>query len=171
MTYGSFLFPPQIHLEQEDPLNLDEENDKIVESVLNSKRTKTSISALWLLSIKCLFRRGNLLKSSAPYLCDAWWTKPRGAKIFLGVLLYIYFDYQNSFCGSNALYFFFSKDDLQIQLMICWDWYKSRIVTWGRATVTTSSCHHPNLHLVFTIKIDNIRQHSIFYIWNNRSDF
>ena len=46
MTYGSFLCPPQIHLEQEDPLNLDEENDKIEESVLNSKRTKTSISAL-----------------------------------------------------------------------------------------------------------------------------
>ena len=46
MTYGSFLFPPQIHLEQEDPLNLDEENDKIEESVLNSKSTKTSISAL-----------------------------------------------------------------------------------------------------------------------------
>ena len=46
MTYGSFLYPPQIHLEQEDPLNLDEENDKIEESVLNSKSTKTSISAL-----------------------------------------------------------------------------------------------------------------------------
>ena len=30
MTYGSFLFPPQIHLEQEDPLNLDEENDNDV---------------------------------------------------------------------------------------------------------------------------------------------
>ena len=27
MTYGSFLYPPQIHLEQEDPLNLDEENN------------------------------------------------------------------------------------------------------------------------------------------------
>ena len=26
MTYGSFLYPPQIHFEQEDPLNLDEEN-------------------------------------------------------------------------------------------------------------------------------------------------
>ena len=26
MTYGSFLYPSQIHLEQEDPLNLDEEN-------------------------------------------------------------------------------------------------------------------------------------------------
>ena len=46
MTYGSFLYPPQIHLEQEDPLNLDEENDKIVENVLNSKSSKTSISAL-----------------------------------------------------------------------------------------------------------------------------
>ena len=46
MTYGSFLYPQQIHLEQEDPLNLDEENDKIVENVLNSKSSKTSISAL-----------------------------------------------------------------------------------------------------------------------------
>ena len=35
MTYGSFLYPPHIHLEQEDPLNLDEENDKIEGSALN----------------------------------------------------------------------------------------------------------------------------------------
>ena len=114
MTYGSFLFPPQIHLEQEDPLNLDEENDKIEESVLNilnanSKSNKTSISTLWLLNIKCLFRRGNLVKSSAPYWWNAWWTKPRGAKNFLGGLLYIYFDHQKSFCGYNALYFFFKR--------------------------------------------------------------
>ena len=34
MTYGSFLYPPQIHLEQEDPLNLDEENDMIEGSLL-----------------------------------------------------------------------------------------------------------------------------------------
>ena len=27
MTYGSFLCPPQIHLEQEDPFNLDKDND------------------------------------------------------------------------------------------------------------------------------------------------
>ena len=51
MSSGTFLCPPQIHLEQEDPLNLDEENDKIEESVLiilndNSKSNKTSISAL-----------------------------------------------------------------------------------------------------------------------------
>ena len=51
MTYGSFLYPPQIHLEQEDPLNLEKEIDKIEESVLiilndNSKSNKTSISAL-----------------------------------------------------------------------------------------------------------------------------
>ena len=42
---------PQIHLEQEDPLNLDKENVKIEESVpnllnANSKSNKTSISAL-----------------------------------------------------------------------------------------------------------------------------
>ena len=35
MTYGSFLFPPQIHLEQEDPLNLDEENEMLEGSFLN----------------------------------------------------------------------------------------------------------------------------------------
>ena len=35
MTYGSFLYPPQIHLEQEDPFNLDEENDMIEGSLLN----------------------------------------------------------------------------------------------------------------------------------------
>ena len=29
MTYGSFLYPPQIHLELEDTLNLDQENDKL----------------------------------------------------------------------------------------------------------------------------------------------
>ena len=51
MSSGTFLCPPQIHLEQEDPLNLDKENDKIEESVLNilnanSKSSKTSISAL-----------------------------------------------------------------------------------------------------------------------------
>ena len=46
MSSGTFLCPPQIHLQQEVPLNLDEENDKIEESVLNSKSTKTSISAL-----------------------------------------------------------------------------------------------------------------------------
>ena len=34
MTYGSFLYPPQIHLEQEEPLNLDEENDMIEGSLL-----------------------------------------------------------------------------------------------------------------------------------------
>ena len=101
MSSGTILCPPQIYLEQEDPLYLDKENDKIEESVLNilnanSKSNKTSISALWLLNIKCLFRRGNLVKSSAPYWWNAWWTKPRGTKIFLGVLLYIYFDNQKS---------------------------------------------------------------------------
>ena len=35
MTYGSFLYPPHIHLEQEDPLNLDEENDKIEGSAVS----------------------------------------------------------------------------------------------------------------------------------------
>ena len=35
MTYGSFLYPPQIHLEQEDPLNLDKENDMMEGSFLN----------------------------------------------------------------------------------------------------------------------------------------
>ena len=35
MTYGSFLYPPQIHLEEEDPLNLDKENDMIEGSLLN----------------------------------------------------------------------------------------------------------------------------------------
>ena len=51
MSSGTFLCPPQIHLEQEDPLYLDKENDKIEESVLNilnanSKSNKTSISTL-----------------------------------------------------------------------------------------------------------------------------
>ena len=40
MTYGSFLYPPQIHLEQEDPLNLDEENDMIEGSLLNKSSSK-----------------------------------------------------------------------------------------------------------------------------------
>ena len=40
MTYGSFLYPPQIHLEQEDPLNLDEENDMIEGSLLNKNSSK-----------------------------------------------------------------------------------------------------------------------------------
>ena len=35
MTYGSFLYPQQIHLEQEDPLNLDKENDMMEGSFLN----------------------------------------------------------------------------------------------------------------------------------------
>ena len=34
MTYGSFLYPPQIHLEQEDPFNLDIKNDKLQVSFL-----------------------------------------------------------------------------------------------------------------------------------------
>ena len=40
MTYGSFLYPPQIHLEQEDPLNLDEENDVMEVSLLNKSSSK-----------------------------------------------------------------------------------------------------------------------------------
>ena len=40
MTYGSFLYPPQIHLEQEEPLNLDEENDMIEGSLLNKSSSK-----------------------------------------------------------------------------------------------------------------------------------
>ena len=51
MPTRTSLGPPSIHLEQEDPFNLDKENDKIEESVLNilnvnSKSNKTSISAL-----------------------------------------------------------------------------------------------------------------------------
>ena len=51
MSSGTFHCPPQIHLEQEDPLNLEKKNDKIEESVLiilndNSNSNKTSISAL-----------------------------------------------------------------------------------------------------------------------------
>ena len=38
MTYGSFLYPPQIHLEQEEPLNLDEENDMIEGSLPHMDR-------------------------------------------------------------------------------------------------------------------------------------
>ena len=40
MTYGSFLYPPQIHLEQEDPSNLDEENDMMEGSLLNKSSSK-----------------------------------------------------------------------------------------------------------------------------------
>ena len=40
MTYGSFLYPSQIHLEQEDPLNLNEENDMIEGSLLNKNCSK-----------------------------------------------------------------------------------------------------------------------------------
>ena len=40
MTYGSFLYPPHIHLEQEDPLNLDEENDVMEVSLLNNMYRK-----------------------------------------------------------------------------------------------------------------------------------
>ena len=40
MTYGSFLYPPQIHLEQEEPLNLDEENDVMEVSLLNKSSSK-----------------------------------------------------------------------------------------------------------------------------------
>ena len=40
MTYGSFLYPPQIHLEQEDPLNLDEENYMMDGSLLNKSSSK-----------------------------------------------------------------------------------------------------------------------------------
>ena len=40
MTYESFLYPPQIHLVQEDPLNLDEENDMIEGSLLNKSSSK-----------------------------------------------------------------------------------------------------------------------------------
>ena len=35
MAYGSFLYPQKIQLEQEDPLNLDEENVKIEGSALH----------------------------------------------------------------------------------------------------------------------------------------
>ena len=45
MTYGSFLYPPQIHLEQEDPLNLDEENDKMEGSLLNKSGSKYLLKA------------------------------------------------------------------------------------------------------------------------------
>ena len=34
MSSGTFLCPPQIHLQHEDPLNLDKENDKIDGSAL-----------------------------------------------------------------------------------------------------------------------------------------
>ena len=40
MTYGSFLYPLKIQLEQEDPLNLDEENDMIEGSLLNKSSSK-----------------------------------------------------------------------------------------------------------------------------------
>ena len=40
MTYGIFLYPPQIHLEQEDPLNLDEENDVMEVSLHNKSSSK-----------------------------------------------------------------------------------------------------------------------------------
>ena len=40
MTYGSFLYPSQIHLEQEVPLNLDEENDVMEVSLLNKSSSK-----------------------------------------------------------------------------------------------------------------------------------
>ena len=40
MTYGSFLYPPQIHVEQEEPLNLDEENDMMEEILLNKSSSK-----------------------------------------------------------------------------------------------------------------------------------
>ena len=34
MTYGSFLYPPKIQLEQEDPFNLDIKNEKLQKSLL-----------------------------------------------------------------------------------------------------------------------------------------
>ena len=40
MTYGSFLYPPKIHFEQEDPLNLDKENDMIEGSLLDKRSSK-----------------------------------------------------------------------------------------------------------------------------------
>ena len=40
MTYGSFLYPPQIHLEQEEPLNLDKENDMKEGSLLDKISSK-----------------------------------------------------------------------------------------------------------------------------------
>ena len=40
MTYGSFLYPPQIHLEQEEPLNLDKENDMKEGSLLDKSSSK-----------------------------------------------------------------------------------------------------------------------------------
>ena len=40
MTHGSFLYPPQIHLEQEEPLNLDKENDMIEGSLLDKRSSK-----------------------------------------------------------------------------------------------------------------------------------
>ena len=59
MSSGTFLCPPQIHLEQEDPLNLDKDNDNIEESVLNilnanSKSNETSILLHDLASSACL---------------------------------------------------------------------------------------------------------------------
>ena len=40
MSSRTFLCPPQIHPEQEDPMNLDEENDKIEGSLLNKSWSK-----------------------------------------------------------------------------------------------------------------------------------
>ena len=40
MTYGSFLCPPQIHLEQEDPFNLDKDNNMIEGSLLYKSCSK-----------------------------------------------------------------------------------------------------------------------------------
>ena len=65
MTYGSFLCPPQIHLEQEDPFNLD--NDMIEGSLLNKSSPKYLIPSDSVLEL--VFGSGLLMFCYGVLLC------------------------------------------------------------------------------------------------------